>query len=131
IIVTGMRAGADQALIIHREPLSPRVERVLRTSKLLRRLRTLDFANVPRFEPASPASWQKISGFIEDDFLWLPWNWVTNKYGLTNLNLVQARPQNWDRPLRLTRFGVLSFHQPKRLPSVLSEGCAVTSQTSV
>jgi hypothetical protein len=88
LIATGIRAGADRVLIIHREELSPIVETALRNSKLLIGLRALDFVSAPQFEPEHPISSQKIAAFIDDEVLWLPWNWVTNKHGLTSLELL-------------------------------------------
>src|SRR5262245_49582115 len=79
VIATGIRAGADEALVIYSEGVSQEIEITLRQNKLLSRLRTLNFAKFPSFEPASPASWRKIAGFIEGEVLWLPWNCVTNK----------------------------------------------------
>jgi phosphatidylglycerophosphate synthase len=130
IIATGMRAGAERVLIIHREELPAEIENVLRTDKILARLRGLEFLKVPQFEPGSPASWRKISGFIEENFLWLPWNWVTNKHGLANLPLVKGRPVAWDRPMQLSRSAVLSFDRPRPMPKVVDNGSVVTSQSS-
>jgi phosphatidylglycerophosphate synthase len=131
VIATGVRAGANRALIIHREEICPEIEITLRKNKLLSGLRTVNFIKAPGFEAASPTSWRKISGFIEDEFLWLPWNWVTNKHSLTALSVVRARPQSWSHPLRLTRSAVLSCHQPKPLPNVSREGAAIASPDSV
>jgi len=130
IIATGMRAGGDQVLVIHRDEISSEIEGALRKSKFLSKLEMLDFVQVPGFEPASPLSWQMVSAFVEDEFLWLPWNWVTNKHGLSNLKLVHVRPQSWNHPLRLTRYTVSSFQQPKQLPHIVSEGSVVTSHNS-
>ena len=130
IIATGMRAGADQVLVIHRDEISFEIEGALRESKFLSKLQMLDFIKAPGFEAASPLSWQMVSAFVEDEFLWLPWNWVTNKHGLADLGLVRVRPQSWSRPLRLTRHAVTSFQQPKLLPHVVSKGSVVTSQSS-
>jgi hypothetical protein len=63
--------------------------------------------------------------------LWLPWNWVTNKHGLTALDLAQVRPGSWDRPLRVAGFTVLSFDAPKAITTVVSEGCAIPSSDSM
>jgi phosphatidylglycerophosphate synthase len=131
LIATGIRAGADRVLIIHREKLSPIVETALRNSKLLIGLRALDFVSAPQFEPEHPISWQKIAAFIDDEVLWLPWNWVTNKHGLTSLEPFQVRPQFWDRPVRVARSAALDLDEQTAQIKVLSEGCAVSCSGSI
>jgi len=131
ILATGIRAGGDSAVIVHREAVPSEVLRALRSSKILSGLRTLECVAAPHFEPASPTSWQRIAGFIENEFLWLPWNWVTNKHALAALRSIEARPMSWDLPMRLKRSAVVSFVRPRQALSVVSEGTAITVPGSV
>jgi phosphatidylglycerophosphate synthase len=131
VLATGLRAGGDRALVVHREAVPHKVQKALRSSKILTGLLSLEFMEVREFDPASPGSWREIFGSIEDEFLWLPWNWVTNKHGLTDRKLVVERPTSWDRPARLSRAAVLSVEPPKQLPGVLAEGATVASPSSV
>jgi phosphatidylglycerophosphate synthase len=131
VLATGIRAGGDSAVIVHREAVPSEVLKALQSSKILGGLRTLECVEAPHFEPASPTSWQRISGFLESEFLWLPWNWVTNKHTLTDLRSIEARPMSWDRPMRLKRAAVLSFVRPRQALSIVSEGTAITLPGSV
>ena len=131
ILATGLRAGGDSAIILHREIVPPEVLRALRSSKLLSGFGALEFVQALQFEAASPASWQKISGLIEKEFLWLPWNWITNKHCLANLKATEVRPTSWTRPMRLKRCAVLCFARPRQLLRIASEGSAIASPNAV
>jgi phosphatidylglycerophosphate synthase len=130
VIATGIRAGADRALVIHREPIRSAIKLYLRSSKFLKGLRRIEFVQVPDFEPNSPISWREIFGYLEDEFLWVPWNWVTNKHNLLGLDLIEARPESWDRPIRLSRFAVLGSTPPAPFPKNDRQGVPVTSPSS-
>lgn len=130
IVATGLRAGANRVLIVHSDPLPREIQDALRSSKILRAAREMKFVRIPLFDPASRQSWQDLSASLENELLWLPWNWVTNKYALTALRRLDKRPYAWDRPIVLSRCAALSY-QIKRQLSVLIEGVAVTSQRRV
>jgi phosphatidylglycerophosphate synthase len=130
IVATGLRAGADRVLVVHREPLPREIQVALQSSKILRAAREMEFVHIPLFDPASRQSWQDLSAFLDEELLWLPWTWVTNKYALTALRPNNKRPYAWDRPVVLSSRAALSY-QIKRQPSILTEGVAVTSQRSV
>lgn len=130
-VATGLRAGADHVLIVHSDPLPREIQDALRSNPLLRASREIEFLRIPLFDPASPESWQDLSTSLDDDLLWLPWNWVTNKYSLTGLRRLEQRPDAWDRPLLLSRHAALFSDQVKHQPKVLMEGVAVTSPSSV
>jgi hypothetical protein len=83
IVATGLRAGADRVLIVHDQRLPVKVQDALQSSKVLRAAREMEFVHIPLFDPASRQSWQDLSASLDDELLWLPWNWVTNKYALT------------------------------------------------
>jgi phosphatidylglycerophosphate synthase len=130
-VATGLRTGADHVLIVHSDPLRREIQYAFRSNKFLQAAREVEFVQIPLFDPASPQSWQDLSASLDDDLVWLPWNWVTNKYSLTGLKRLDQRPDAWDRPLHLSRRVALFSDQVKRQPTVLIEGVAVTSQSSV
>jgi len=130
IVATGLRAGADRVLVVHREPLPREIQAALQSSRVVRAAREMEFVHIPLFDPASRQSWQDLSASLDDELLWLPWNWVTNKYALTALRPNNKRPFAWDRPVVLSSRAALSY-QIKRQPSILIGGVAVTSQRSV
>jgi phosphatidylglycerophosphate synthase len=129
IVATGLRAGAERVLVVHREPLPREIQGALRSSKVLRATE-MEFVQNPLFDPASQQTWQGMSASPDDELLWLPWNWVTNKYSLSGLKRLDKQPDAWDRPLLLLRRALFS-DQVKHRPTVLIEGVAVTSPSSV
>src|SRR5262245_9072573 len=130
IVATGLRAGADRIVIVHSDPLQREIQDALRSSAVLRAAREMEFVHIPLFNPASRQSWQDLSASLDEELLWLPWNWVTNKYALTALRPNDRRPYAWDRPVVLSSRAALSY-QIKRQPSILIGGVAVTSPSSV
>jgi phosphatidylglycerophosphate synthase len=130
IVATGLRAGADRVLIAHSDPLPRGIQDAFRSSKILRAAREMEFVRIPLFDPASRQSWQDLSASLDGELLWLPWNWVTNKYALTALRPLDKQPYAWDRPVLLSRHTALLFHQVKHEPTVPVEGVAMTSPNS-
>jgi phosphatidylglycerophosphate synthase len=129
IVATGLRAGAERVLVVHREPLPREIQAALRSSRVPRAAE-MEFVQKPLFDPTSQQAWQGLSASLDEELLWLPWNWVTNKYALTALRPNDKRPYAWDRPVVLSSRAALSY-QIKRQPSILTGGVAVTSQRSV
>ena len=129
IVATGLAAGADRVLVLHGDRLPREVQEALRSSKVLRAAREIKFVRVPLFDPASRQSWDDLPATLDEELLWLPWNWITNKYALAALRPLNRRPYVWDGPVVLSRRAALSY-QIKRQPTVVMEGVAVTSQKS-
>jgi phosphatidylglycerophosphate synthase len=131
VVATGLRAGADRVLLVHEEPLPLKVQVALRSSKALRAAREIEFVQIPQFDPSSQQTWQSLPASLEDELLWLPWNFVTNKYSLTGLKRLDERPNAWDRPLLLSRHAVLFSDQSNHEPIASIDGLPVTSTSSV
>jgi phosphatidylglycerophosphate synthase len=131
IIATAMRAGADQALVIHRGGIAAELEKTLRASRILGALRELRFVEAPGFDPASATRWSDIAEYVADEFLWQPWNWVTNKQHLLGLRLTEERPEFWARPICLMKVTVLGTFKQDPQPSAVAQGSVVTSEGSI
>ena len=129
VMATAVRAGVHSALVIHRSPLPPEMERTLCTHPALSGLRDLQFREMPHFLPASATHWRAVAAFLEDEFFWLPWNWVSNKHSLAALKHAEARPASWSSPARLTRAAVL-FSEAALPSSPAPEGVKVTGELS-
>ena len=130
IVATGLRAGADRVLIVHGDPLPREIHEALRSSKILRAARGMEFVSVPLFNPGSWKSWQDLPVSLDQELLWLPWNWVTNKYALAALSPSGRRLGAWDRPVLLRLDAALCCDQSKPQAAVSVEGVAVKSQKS-
>ena len=76
------------------------------------------------FDPRQSSNWEALSGLLDDQFLWLPWNWVTNKKALAGLKPAVALPPDWNLPIHLTKDAAV---HDRRVPSIESrrEGVAV------
>jgi phosphatidylglycerophosphate synthase len=72
-------------------------EAVLRAPQVKRTVEPT-VVEVRSFDPNSRSSWTNLEGLLEDRFVWLPWNWVTNARALANLPESQDSPFTWDAP---------------------------------
>ncbi len=130
-IATAARAGAHQVLLIFAGHYPSQISRQLCESKLLSVSPRLEFVLVPGFDPSSPSRWEEIAGRLEHEFLWLPWNWVTNKHSLHKLPVLEHNPGKWNVPARLRRDSV--FLPVENSPAAVQkpEGIAAVSESSV
>jgi len=97
-IFTAIRAGATDILLVGRRdvmgyslPLDFRQE----ISASGCRLEVIQFSN---FDPLDSSSWATLEPYIKDQFLWIPWNWVTAKQFLKDLPLRSRASMDWARP---------------------------------
>ncbi|WP_169747148.1 CDP-alcohol phosphatidyltransferase family protein [Edaphobacter aggregans] len=67
---------------------------------------------------------------LDDQFLWIPWNWVTTKQFLTNLQLQNTASVDWETPARISLHEIRD-HATSILPSPDIEGVRVTSPESI
>jgi hypothetical protein len=78
------------------------------------------------FEPRRNSNWEALSGLLDDQFLWLPWNWVTNKRALASLKPSDVLPADWNPPIQLTKDAAVEDWRMLRMVCQC-EGVAVTS----
>lgn len=130
VIATASRAGAKQVLLVGSE------EQVSAVEELCSRfLRPGSFEITPvisqvAFDPDSSRAWKTFSDRLEADFLWIPWNWVTNVHALRSLEPLDARSLNWEKPSRLSSRAAAC--SPSLIPSASGtpQGVSVISKTS-
>lgn len=103
VLATAERAGVNSALMISPDDTNPAILKTLAESPELGGLRldTLAWTHAwtNTFDPRSSADWASISPDLEDQFLWLPWNWITYKGALTVLSASTAPPSQWRCPV--------------------------------
>jgi phosphatidylglycerophosphate synthase len=121
-IATARRAGAESVLVIWPPDVDESIWRGCVTSAPLRGLQ-IDRMVLP-FNPRRAASWEAIAGFLKDEFLWLPWNWVTHKRALTGLAPLARQPVAWDLPAILKKPAV-TCRPAIRLATVPVEGVSI------
>jgi len=129
-IATASRAGADQALLVFPGFIPCEIVKRLRENAILSAGPRVECISVPGFDPGSPLGWQQISSRIRDEFLWIPWNWVTNKRALLGLLALEQKPALWTEPARLKRAAVMGAGEPPRRAEKAG-GVSVLSTDSV
>ena len=129
-IATASRAGADEVLLISPGFIPCEVVKRIRENKIFSALPIVKCISIREFDPAAASAWQQISSQLQDEFFWIPWNWVTNKRALIAFPLLAYEPASWTVPARLRRDVVMN---PTEFLSFKgrAEGIAVLSEDSV
>ena len=102
-IATATRAGADEVLLIFPGFIPSEIVKLVRENKILCAGTLIECLSVSGFDPASASGWQQISTKLQDEFFWIPWNWVTNKHALLRLPALAQKPESWKESARLKR----------------------------
>lgn len=95
--ITAARSGANEILLLLPETLPDELIQDC-TQVALRYGVHINVARVANFDPQVPSSWARLNLKVHDVFLWVPWNWVTNKQSLTGLPLVSMHSVDWNGP---------------------------------
>lgn len=82
VIVTAQRSGGNNILVLYPKSL-PKDRFESRLDGLPIHIQYLEMEQP--FDPARPADWRAIEGQLEERFLWLPWNYVTDRRTLAHL----------------------------------------------
>ncbi len=129
IVLTASRAGASDILLICPEALGHALpqEFLQGVFPYGSRIRVIQF---DKFNPRDSSSWAKMEAHLDDQFLWIPWNWVTTKQFLTNLQLQNTASVDWETPARISLHEIRD-HATSILPSPDIEGVRVTSPESI
>jgi phosphatidylglycerophosphate synthase len=131
VIATAARAGADSVLVIWPEGLNLAIFTSFAKSSLIKDVRVDQLVWPHAFDPRSTAHWTAIAARLEDQFIWLPWNWVTHKHALTELSPSRVRPVTWEHPVLLKSHAV-SYDASFRVSSGRqTQGVSVTSRKAV
>jgi len=127
--ITAARSGANDILLISPETLTEEFIQDC-TQAALQYGVQINVARVSDFDPQCPSSWTRLNLKVHDVFLWVPWNWVTNKQSLTGLPLVSMHSVDWNRPAYVSVHAVDRDDSSSALPQKATEGVAVTSPQS-
>ena len=128
VILTATRAGATEIVLVCRE-----VQGQVLPKKLRREVaasgRPLKVILLSEFDLHDSSHWTELETHLDDQFLWIPWNWVTGKQFLKALPL-QTTLVDWAKP------ALVSLHEVSHgaaLPAPPPEppGVRVTSPESI
>jgi phosphatidylglycerophosphate synthase len=128
-LLTAARAGATDVLLIVPAAISEGFLQKLLEKMPPRGLR-IELLQIAEFHPDAYSSWIILKGHLEDEFFWLPWNWVTNKNFLVELPLVDIDSVDWSKAARTTLHEVDRDRASSALPQRTAGGVAVTSPKS-
>ena len=102
VIATAMRAGVKELLLFWPCDIDTRIWDQVESSPALGGLHSHQIQLFP-FDPRQNGSWAAMSTLLNDEFLWLPWNFVTSSRILAAIEPSPVLPLNWDKPIRLSK----------------------------
>jgi len=128
-VMTAVRAGATDVLLVVPAAMSdPFLQKLVETiSQTKARVEVIQISD---FDPQAYSTWMILERHLKDEFLLLPWNWITSKNVLSQLPLVNIDAVDWSKPAYTTLHqifpnGAASAHVAKS-----AEGVAVNSPES-
>ena len=101
VIATSMRAGVNELILFWPAGLDRAIWAECAGSVELRGLKTWMVPSFP-FDPHKKSSWTAFAALLKDEFLWIPWNFITAAGVLAAVEPSPALPLSWDTPIRLT-----------------------------
>jgi phosphatidylglycerophosphate synthase len=128
-VLTTARAGAKEILLICPNSLSDKFVQQFTDRALAQPGVRIHMIRVREFDPRACSSWTPLKRHLKDQFLWVPWNWVTTKGFLANLPLVELPSVDWAKPVYTKLNEVVRDNASLTLS--YPEGVAVTSPEGV
>ncbi|MEG9438554.1 CDP-alcohol phosphatidyltransferase family protein [Edaphobacter sp. HDX4] len=124
IVLTASRAGATDVLLICPEAQGHAVpqEFLREVSQGGSKIRVI---KLDKFNPKDPSGWATLH--LNDEFIWVPWNWVTTKQFLKNLPLLTMTSVDWAKPAHISLHDVVHNDSTSTLPISQADGIRVTS----
>lgn len=125
-VAMAARSRTDEVLIVWPEGLPEELAVDCISSDPLLKQVNVRLIRVKQFDPRIVSSWVNITDYLEKQFIWLPWNWVTNKQSLDCLPVTSTDSPDWHKPAyiapaQIVKNEVCASHDRK------AEGVAVTS----
>src|SRR5262252_2878554 len=100
-VLTAARAGASDVLLVVPAAMSDRFQQTL-VEEFSQSGAQIELLQVSEFHPEAWSSWIILRRHLKEEFLWLPWNWITTKTFLSRLPLVQIDTVDWSKPTYTT-----------------------------
>ena len=128
ILVTAQRAGASEVLLVWPQSLSLELAEETLQSRLLKKKDNVRLVQVEHFDPNACSSWTNLQSQLEQQFIWLPWNWVSYARALAKLPELKQSSPDWSGPTWVSKIAVISEASPLPRIGAVPEGIAVTSE---
>ena len=128
-VLTAARAGASDVLLVVPPTMSDGFLQKL-VAKISQRGVRIELIRISDFDPGEYSSWIVLKRHLNDDLLWLPWNWITSKNLLSQLAPVEIESVDWNKPAYTTLNEADRERASSALPPRSTGGVAVTSPES-
>jgi len=128
-VLTAARAGASDVLLVVPAAMSGRLPQKLLETISQQELR-VELIQISEFDPQGHSSWVILKQHLKDEFLWLPWNWITTRNFVSQMSLVDIGSVDWSKAAYATLHEVDRESASSALPPRSAGGVAVTSPES-
>lgn len=130
IVLTANRAGVTDILLVCPEGLNhASLQKFLQ--QVFQDRSRINAVQLNKLDPRDSSSWKKLETLLNDQFLWIPWNWITTKRFLTNLPLQTMVSVDWTKPAYISFHEIAEDHPTFAPPLPLTDGVRVTSPESI
>jgi phosphatidylglycerophosphate synthase len=126
-LVTAQRAGADDVLVISPHDMPLEFTQAFLQSPALQKKGNVRLVQTENFDPNTRSSWANLQNQLEEQFIWLPWNWVTYARALASIPKLKQSSPDWAGPAWVSKSSVVSAINPRPRIGPVPEGVAVTS----
>jgi phosphatidylglycerophosphate synthase len=126
-LATAQRAESSDVLLVWPQSLPLELAEKTLQSPLLKKKDNIRLVQLEHFDPNACSSWTNLQGELEDQFIWLPWNWVTYPRALVKLPEFKQSSPDWGGPTWASKTAVVSAASPRPRIGPAPEGVAVTS----
>ena len=126
VVATAMRAGVTDLVLVWPDGVEMSVWGECCASPALRGMKTPKIWPFP-FDPRKNSSWVAFESVLNDEFLWLPWNFITSSRTLAAIERSPVLPLTWDKPVLIAKpYSALS-PRPGVVSSPAVEGVSIQS----
>jgi phosphatidylglycerophosphate synthase len=129
-LVTAQRAAASEVFLVWPQSLPLELAEGTLQSGLLKKKDNVRLVQVEHFDPNACSSWTNLQSQLEEQFIWLPWNWVTYARALARLPELKQSSPDWGGPTWASKTAVVSTASPRPRIGPVPEGVAVTSDNT-
>jgi len=130
IVLTANRASATEIVLICPEYLNQALLKNF-SEEVFQYGSRISVTQLENFDPRDSSNWAKLDAYLNDQFLWIPWNWVTTKQFLTNLPLLTMASVDWAKPAHISMHDIVHVHSVSTTPLPQTDGVRVISPKSI
>jgi len=130
VLLTASRAAANEILLICPVALHQAIPENLLDGLSCSGSR-ITVVHLDNFTPRDSSSWEKVGTYLNDQFMWIPWNWITTKHFIKKLQPMAMSSVDWSNPAHVDQHEIVRDQPKANLPFAHPDGVAVTSPESI